>query len=82
MVVGLKIPPADAETEEMRVFFFFSLSKPSVLQSRRHTGNFMKELQFQFLTIAFLNLSLIQLHMFYRPKPHLSLAMEEMGFTG
>ena len=82
MVVGLKNPPADAETEEMRVFVFFSLSKSSVLQSRRHTGNFMKELQFQFLTIAFLNLSLIQLHMFYRPKPHLSLAMEEMGFTG
>lgn len=83
MVVGLKNPPADAgdrRDEGFVLFFFFPCL--NLLQSRRHTGNFMKELQFRFLTIAFLNLSLIQLHMFYHPKPHLSLAMEEMGFTG
>lgn len=41
----------------------------------------MEELDFWFLTIAFF-FPRIQLHMLCRLKPHLSQAMEEMGFIG
>lgn len=53
MVVGLKNPPADAGDRRDEGFVFFFFPCLNLLQSRRHTGNFMKELQFRFLTIAF-----------------------------
>lgn len=53
--VSVKDPPADAgDRRDEGLVFFSSLSKSSVLQSRRYTGNFMKELHFRFLTIAFI----------------------------